>query len=99
MITSSTSTWFGRTRATLLRRQLAKRGIATGLHYPVPIHRAPAYQPVQDSPPSLPVAERLAGSILSLPVLPVMVERDRSDLATRIGEAVRDGLLKEQEVL
>jgi uncharacterized membrane protein YheB (UPF0754 family) len=43
--------------------------------------------------------DRLAGSILSLPVLPVMVGRDRSELATRIGEAVRDGLLEEQELL
>jgi dTDP-3-amino-3,4,6-trideoxy-alpha-D-glucose transaminase len=76
----------------LLGRQLAQRGIATGLHYPVPIHRAPAYQPTEGAPPSLPVAERLARRILSLPVLPVMVGRDRSDLATRIGEAVRCAL-------
>jgi dTDP-4-amino-4,6-dideoxygalactose transaminase len=83
-----------------LQRQLAKRGIATGLHYPVPIHRAPAYQPAEGAPPSLPVVERLAGSILSLPVLPVMVGRDRSALATRIGEAVREASLdEEQEVL
>jgi dTDP-4-amino-4,6-dideoxygalactose transaminase len=82
-----------------LRRQLAKRGIATGLHYPVPIHHAPAYQPAEGGPPSLPVTERLAGSVLSLPVLPVMVDRDRSDLASRIGEAVREAsLAEEQEV-
>jgi dTDP-4-amino-4,6-dideoxygalactose transaminase len=83
-----------------LRRQLAKRGIATGLHYPVPIHRAPAYQPVEGTPPSLPVVERLARRILSLPVLPAMGDRNRVNLATRIGAAVRGAsLAEEQEVL
>src|SRR4029078_1041980 len=54
-------------RAAALRRQLEKRGIATGLHYPVPIHRSPAYQSAQGSPPSLPVVDRLRAKISYTP--------------------------------
>jgi dTDP-3-amino-3,4,6-trideoxy-alpha-D-glucose transaminase len=49
-----------------LGRFLAARGIATGVHYPVPGHRQPA---VAHLPPiSLPRTERLVREILSLPL-------------------------------
>ena len=72
-----------------LRSGLAERGVATGLHYPTPIHRSDAYRPVTGAPPLLPVVERLAARILSLPMLPLMGTRERSELAVRIAAAVR----------
>jgi len=54
----------------LLQRFLAERGIQTMIHYPIPPHRSEAYRPLGYAPGSFPVAERLAGEILSLPIGP-----------------------------
>ena len=83
----------------VLRDRLADRGVATGLHYPVPIHRSDAYRPSTGRAPLLPVAERLAAQIVSLPVLPIMGGRERADVAERIAAAVREAdLVAEQAV-
>ncbi len=55
-----------------LRRHLAERGVATGIHYPVPIHRTAAYAHLGLGPGSLPVSEALAERICSLPIFPGM---------------------------
>jgi dTDP-3-amino-3,4,6-trideoxy-alpha-D-glucose transaminase len=52
-----------------LRSFLRERGIDTGIHYPAPIHLTPAYQSLgYPSLGSFPIAESLAGEILSLPM-------------------------------
>jgi dTDP-3-amino-3,4,6-trideoxy-alpha-D-glucose transaminase len=51
-----------------LRSHLERHGIATGIHYPVAIHRSQAYASAGLGPGSLPVAERLADRICSLPM-------------------------------
>jgi dTDP-4-amino-4,6-dideoxygalactose transaminase len=45
---------------------LKARGIATGIHYPVPSHRQPAVEHL--SPPMLPQTERFVEEILTLPM-------------------------------
>lgn len=66
-------------RRSELQRYLKQQGIATAIHYPAPVHRQPAYARLGYGPGSLPVTERLAGCILSLPLYPqlqpVQVER------------------------
>jgi dTDP-3-amino-3,4,6-trideoxy-alpha-D-glucose transaminase len=71
-----------------LREGLARRGIATGIHYPVAIHRSEAYAHI--SPGSLPIAEALADRVCSLPMFPIHRGHEREELASRVGEAVRD---------
>ncbi|MCZ7527349.1 MAG: DegT/DnrJ/EryC1/StrS family aminotransferase [Acidimicrobiia bacterium] len=44
--------------------------MATGVHYPVPLHLQPAYRHLGYGRGDLPVAERLAGAIVSLPLYP-----------------------------
>jgi dTDP-3-amino-3,4,6-trideoxy-alpha-D-glucose transaminase len=67
-----------------LRAHLMERGIATAIHYPVPIHRTPAFA---DRPaPALPVAEGLARQILSLPIYPGMADEDVAFVADAIAE-------------
>ena len=51
-------------------RQLADRGIACGIHYPVPIHCQKAYAGLGLTFGSFPVAERCAQELLSLPMFP-----------------------------
>jgi dTDP-4-amino-4,6-dideoxygalactose transaminase len=58
-----------------LRRELAKRGIGTLVHYfPLP-HLTPAYRADGWTEGSLPVAERLAETSVSLPLYPQLSER------------------------
>jgi dTDP-4-amino-4,6-dideoxygalactose transaminase len=51
-----------------LRSLLAAQDIETGVHYPVPIHRQPAWLATYGEAPPLPRAEQAAREILSLPV-------------------------------
>ncbi|HSK97421.1 MAG TPA: DegT/DnrJ/EryC1/StrS family aminotransferase, partial [Euzebyales bacterium] len=55
-----------------LQEHLHAAGVATGIHYPVPIHLQPAYRDLGYGPGSFPVTERSAGRILSLPLSPDM---------------------------
>ena len=61
-----------------LKARLADRGIATGIHYPVPIHLQQAYSDLGYARGDFPVTEDYAGQILSLPMYteltPEMVE-------------------------
>ncbi len=58
----------------LLSDYLNKEGIATGLHYPVPIHLQEAYKQLGHSKGDFPVSEKLSGEILSLPMFPELKE-------------------------
>jgi dTDP-3-amino-3,4,6-trideoxy-alpha-D-glucose transaminase len=67
-----------------LRRHLTEHGIASGVHYPVPIHLQPAFEYLGMCPGSLPTAERLSGRIASLPLFPGMHEES----VGRVADAV-----------
>lgn len=54
----------------LFRQQLHARGIATGIHYPIPLHRQKAYAYLGLEPGTFPVSEVNARTILSLPMHP-----------------------------
>jgi len=50
-----------------LRGFLQERGIETGLHYPVPLHRQPCFATLGFDPKDFPVCERYTAELLSLP--------------------------------
>jgi dTDP-3-amino-3,4,6-trideoxy-alpha-D-glucose transaminase len=56
----------------LLREHLSERGVASAVHYPVPIHRTGAYADLGMGAGSLPVSESAAERICSLPIFPGM---------------------------
>jgi dTDP-4-amino-4,6-dideoxygalactose transaminase len=56
-------------RDALLAR-LQARGIDAGIHYPVPLHRQPAYVKQGYGAVSLPIAEQVASEVVSLPMYP-----------------------------
>ncbi|MEP7055735.1 MAG: DegT/DnrJ/EryC1/StrS family aminotransferase [Actinomycetota bacterium] len=70
-----------------VRAELAEAGIETGIHYPVPCHRQGAFAggPVQ----LLPVAERAAASVLSLPMFPHLSDEQVDRAAAALISAVR----------
>lgn len=64
---------------------LQTRGIGTAIHYPTPVHLQTAYLDLAPSG-SMPVAEKLAREILSLPLYPELPLAD----VRSVGEAIRD---------
>jgi dTDP-4-amino-4,6-dideoxygalactose transaminase len=74
-------------RREALQRFLAKRGIPTQVHYPVPIHQQPAYRGrLWISRAGLPNTERAAKTVLSLPISPHLTRR----YVAQVCSAVRD---------
>jgi dTDP-4-amino-4,6-dideoxygalactose transaminase len=55
-----------------LRAHLTAHGVASAVHYPIPIHRTEAFAHLGLGPGSLPVAESLAERIVTLPLWPTM---------------------------
>jgi dTDP-4-amino-4,6-dideoxygalactose transaminase len=53
-----------------LQKHLERRGIETGIHYPIPVHLQPSYQRVHFKAGPLRTTERVAKEILSLPMYP-----------------------------
>jgi dTDP-3-amino-3,4,6-trideoxy-alpha-D-glucose transaminase len=76
-----------------LRAHLAERGVATGIHYPVPIHRTAAYADLGFGPGSLPVSEALAERICSLPIFPGMRKTEIDQLIGAVASFTKDGPL------
>ena len=60
-----------------IRRKLENRGIATGLHYPVPIHLQPAYADLGCQAGDYPAAERAAQTCLTLPLYPELTHNQQ----------------------
>jgi dTDP-4-amino-4,6-dideoxygalactose transaminase len=70
---------------------LHERGIATGRHYPQPIHLAPAYAWLGYSRGAFPVTEALASECLSLPIFPGISERQQSAVVAVVQAYFRRG--------
>lgn len=70
-----------------VQKHLADAGIQTLIHYPIPPHRQKAYADLGLSHGSLPVAERLADRVLSLPIGPQMSDAEVDHVATTLRTA------------
>ena len=57
-----------------LQKILSEKGIATGLHYPLPLHLQKAYTHIGYKKGDFPVAEHAAERLLSLPMYPELTE-------------------------
>jgi dTDP-4-amino-4,6-dideoxygalactose transaminase len=67
-----------------LKAFLKENGIGAAIHYPVPIHLQPAYGETHIAPYPLPVTERAAGRILSLPMYPQLGDDEIRHVCERI---------------
>ncbi|MCC6003881.1 MAG: DegT/DnrJ/EryC1/StrS family aminotransferase [Thermofilum sp.] len=59
-----------------LRNFLASKGISSGIHYPIPVHKQPSYKNLLNDIPRLPVTEQVAKEVLSLPMFPELTEEE-----------------------
>ena len=64
---------------------LAEAGVDTMVYYPVPCHRLPIYSA---SNRSLPVSERAAASVLSLPIGPALGEAEQAVVVRALAGAL-----------
>ena len=74
-----------------LQAHLAARGIATAIHYPVPIHKQPAYRhlappPTHKQANRLIETERAAAEVLSLPLYPQLPIEHLDHIAAAIAQ-------------
>ncbi len=69
-----------------LRTHLDSRGVGSGIHYPVPVHRCEAYAELGLGEGSRPVTEALASRICSLPIFPAMTAEQVSAVARAVRE-------------
>ena len=58
--------------------------IGTGIHYPIPLHLQKAYVSLKYSVEDLPVATRIAGEIVSLPMFPQLASDQQERVAQEI---------------
>ena len=68
---------------------LKAAGIPTAVHYPMPLHRQPAYAGLCRVSGSLVESETVAREVLSLPMHPYLSDGDQE----RIGQAVRENVI------
>lgn len=76
-------------RRSIIADHLASRGIATGLHYPVPVHLQPCFAELGHKHGAFPNAEFQANSELSLPIYPEMTESHVARVADALASALR----------
>jgi dTDP-4-amino-4,6-dideoxygalactose transaminase len=69
----------------LLMQHLKGSGIATGIHYPIPLHMQKAYTWLHYNPADFPVARRIAADIVSLPMFPQLTAKQQERVAEEIG--------------
>ena len=75
-----------------LQAYLEDCGVQTGIHYPAPIHRTPAFARFKSR--ECPVAERYAARIISLPMYPEIEERQIGYVTELINVYMQSYVLK-----
>lgn len=65
-----------------LQQQLKEHGIPTAVYYPLPVYAQPAYDYLGCQAGQFPVAERLCGQVLSLPIHPGLTVAQQAYIAT-----------------
>ncbi|MET0528766.1 MAG: DegT/DnrJ/EryC1/StrS family aminotransferase [Microvirga sp.] len=69
---------------------LTQAGIATGIHYPRPVHQQPAYSAAVRGSGGFPVSEELTAQFLSLPIFPEMTDEQIRTVADTLVKSVEE---------
>lgn len=75
-----------------VQQVLKEAGIATGIHYPIPLHQQPAYRRLGLTAGSYPVAERFAGELLSLPIYPELTDEQVAFISATLIKACQSNI-------
>jgi dTDP-4-amino-4,6-dideoxygalactose transaminase len=74
-----------------LAAALKAKGVPTAIYYPKPLHQQTAYSKFPCAGNGVPVSERLAGEVLSLPMHPYLEEAVQDRIITAVREALGAG--------
>jgi dTDP-4-amino-4,6-dideoxygalactose transaminase len=66
-------------------KSLNEAGIDVGIYYPVPVHKQKSIQGIAGDL-TLPVTEKMAKEVLSLPVHPLLSEEDLEKIVTEVNK-------------
>lgn len=92
LVPGRTSVWAQYTIVTEHRDAVAQRcraaGVPTAIHYVRAMHQLPAYREFPTAPGGLPVAERLASRVISLPMHPYLTDAMQDLVISTVREAV-----------
>ena len=69
-----------------LQAHLRERGIGTGIHYPIPIHRQPFYSENGFEQGSFPMTDQLCQEVLSLPMFPELTAGQVQYVAAQVAD-------------
>ncbi len=69
---------------------LSKRGIETGIHYPVPLYIQQAFSYLKGKRGEFPVTEKLSEKIVSLPIFSGMEKREVEHIANSVSDFLND---------
>lgn len=72
-----------------LQKALTNAGVGTLIHYPIPPHLQTAYQDASWPKGSLPLAERLAKEVISLPMSPHLSETQAKEVVDHVIQAIQ----------
>ena len=73
-----------------LQCRLRDLGIATAVHYPMPVHLQPAYRGrIATGPGGLARTERAAAQVLSLPIFPQLTDAEVAEVCDAVQRAVQ----------
>jgi dTDP-4-amino-4,6-dideoxygalactose transaminase len=72
-----------------IKEALQQAGIATGLHYPIPVPYLDAYSALGHQPGEFPVAEKIAAQCLSLPMYAELTEPQQEQVIAVLRRAVQ----------
>lgn len=71
-----------------VQEKLRATGVQTGIHYPIPVHLQKAYEHLGHLPGDLPVTEKAAHELLSLPMFPELQLEQLESVARAVREAL-----------
>ena len=76
-------------RRDALMAALRERGVATLIHYPIPLHRQRAFASQGPMPETLPIVEKAADEVLSLPLYPELTDTQAEAVVAAVRDAAR----------
>lgn len=67
-----------------LQQALQAKGVPTAVHYPVPLNLQPAFAALGRGAGSFPIAETVAGKVMSLPMHPYLADTDMETIVAAV---------------
>jgi dTDP-4-amino-4,6-dideoxygalactose transaminase len=72
-----------------MMKHLKEAGIATGIHYPIPLHMQKAYDYLNYRQGDFPVSEKVSAEIVSLPMFPTLQPEQQSRVVREMLRCLR----------